>query len=56
MYTQRLLKYVRAHSGLYSVKDIASIWKRGENDVWFSAQVLHQQGFIKNKKGLLHAI
>jgi hypothetical protein len=52
----RLLKYVKAHSGLFTARQIASIWKRSSFDVEVGAADLAVYGLITiDKKGNLHA-
>ena len=55
MYTKRLLKFVKAHNGLFTTSEIASIWKRNKWDIAASSIILFQEHKLKEKKGRLYA-
>lgn len=55
MYNKRLLKFVEAHSGLFTAPEIAAIWKRSAWDVSNTALKLHVEKKLKIKQGILYA-
>lgn len=53
-YDDRLFKFLKDYNGVFSISEIASIWKRNRTDVWVSAQFLAASGKIKiSKDGVL---
>lgn len=55
MYQKRLLKFVKAHNGLFTMSDIAAVWKRSVYDVQAATVYLMSVHQIKMKKGILYA-
>lgn len=44
-YQKRLIKFLKANPKVkFTVDEIAAVWKRNSNDVWFSAMRLFDSG------------